>query len=385
MNLFLGVALLLLGGLVLGRSILRAGLPPVLGFILAGVLLGRTGLGLITPEMLASLGFINHLALAVLAMSIGQELHRQILLNQGASLAFLTLVGAGITFTLTSGAAILLGWELELAIVLGVISLSVSPAGVMSVIKERGAKGPFSRFLMAMVALENIICVLAFTGLTTVLVGLRKAAEWESGIVMPLVRIIGLTGVLGILGGLILAWGIDRPMGRSRLVVLVLGIVFLLSGLALRLELPILLINMLAGAVAANLTDTRLAFDSVLEDLEGPVLVLFMTLAGAKLNLEVLPRSGFAGIAYIFARLAGKLSGAYIGTALTRLPAKYKGNLGLALTPQAGIALGLSIIAEQKLPEAAGRIAIVVLAGVLFFELLGPVLVAKALKRTGEG
>lgn len=114
-------------------------------------------------------------------------------------------------------------------------------------------------------------------------------------------------------------------------------------------------------------------------NVEDPILLVFLTLAGAKLDLAVLPAVGQIGLIYIGARFFAKLVGGRVGTVFTRFPLCWKTNLGRALTPQAGVAIGLAIIAEQKAIFEPGTIMPVVLTAVVVFELIGPVLVHKAL------
>jgi len=141
-----------------------------------------------------------------------------------------------------------------------------------------------------------------------------------------------------------------------------------------------------------NLTSHYRKFYQALHSIDTPILILFLTLAGAKLQLDILPAVGILGIAYIVARLSGKILGARLGAAscyllpaacqnISPLHRKY---IGMALTPQAGVAIGLSLLAEQKLPLQAGVVSTLILGSIIFFELIGPVLVDRALVKTGS-
>jgi Kef-type K+ transport system membrane component KefB len=111
---------------------------------------------------------------------------------------------------------------------------------------------------------------------------------------------------------------------------------------------------------------------------------MYLTLAGARIDLSVVSSLAAFGGVYIVGRFLGKVLGCYLFSRITKMSEKISKNVGMGLTPQAGITVGLSIIAEQKIPESKGIITGVVLTGVVFFQIIGPLLVAKALKNAGE-
>jgi Kef-type K+ transport system membrane component KefB len=173
---------------------------------------------------------------------------------------------------------------------------------------------------------------------------------------------------------------------------LVTAIMFLAVGLSRQLDISYLLVALITGAVIANFTPRFRRFFESLQAVDTPILVIFLTLAGANLHLEAVPSLGLLGAVYILARLSGKLLGSRLGDVSCRLlPAgcsniapAYRKHIGLTLTPQAGVAVGLALLAEERLPLPEGVVVTVILGSVIFFEIIGPILVVRALKETGS-
>ena len=93
---------------------------------------------------------------------------------------------------------------------------------------------------------------------------------------------------------------------------------------------------------------------------------------------------GILGLAYVVARVLGKVIGARVGAAQANLHPNVVRYLGATLLAQAGLAVGLMITAERRFPEYAETITAVVLSGVAIFEMLGPVSARLAIIRAGE-
>lgn len=181
-----------------------------------------------------------------------------------------------------------------------------------------------------------------------------------------------------------MAFFIRQMLPNDRLLVIIGAAILFNSGIATVLTLSPILINIVAGATITNLTNRRGLVSEVISRMELPIFVVFLTLAGAHLDIAIFARVGLIGMAYIGGRLIGKVLGAFAASHVTSLSQKSRQNIGLSLLPQAGIAIGLATIAEQSVPGAKGVLTGVVLTGVVFFEIVGPLILARALKNTGE-
>jgi len=91
-------------------------------------------------------------------------------------------------------------------------------------------------------------------------------------------------------------------------------------------------------------------------------------------------------LAYFLLRLTGKAAGAYLGGLLAGASPILRKYLGLALIPQAGVAIGLVFLidGDPNLHVYAAILTPTVLVGVLFAELMGPACTKFALERSGE-
>ncbi|KAB3534786.1 hypothetical protein F8154_07955 [Alkaliphilus pronyensis] len=378
------VGILLILGLLGGKIASKFKLPSVTGYIILGLFIGPSFLNVISKEMIKSLQFVNHLALGILAFSIGSELHRYVFFKFGGDLFLLALGDGLITFGLVAASTYFLGVPIEFAIILGVLAQTVSPSGVLSIIKEYRAKGSFAKNVMALVAIENLNCILLFGIVSAVLQGLQNANLSGVNLALSLTREMGLAILFGSIAGIVNAYIIKKKPNNSNYLVLLIGVILLNTGIAIALNLSAILLNMTTGAVITNLINRKHILVTTLERVELPIFVVFLTLAGAKLDISIMGTVGLVGIAYIMGRLIGKIGGSMLVANITSLKPLSRKNIGMALTPQAGVAIGLSTIAEQKLPHSNGLITGIVLSGVIFFEIVGPLLVKRALKNTGE-
>jgi len=384
LNTPLYIGIILLVGLVGGKVASKVNLPSVTGYILFGLLLGPSFTNIVTKELIYKFNFINDLALAILALSIGAELHRSVFKKYGKTLFLVSIGDELVTFSLVTLLTYLLGISLEIAVILGVLAMTVSPSGVFSIIKEYECRGTFTKNVLALVAIDNLICIILFGIVMAIIQGLEGTHMGGYALFGALLLEILMTLLFGVVSGFIVAKLMKRSTSDNKILVFLLGVLLVNTGIAIALDLSALLLNMTMGSTIVNLIDRKIRMARMLERVELPVFVLFLTLAGAKLDIGMISTVGIVGIGYIVGRLGGKVGGSFIASGFTNLEMGIRKNIGLALTPQAGVAIGLSIIAEQKIPQADGIITGVVLTGVIFFEIVGPLLLKQALKNTGE-
>jgi len=163
-----------------------------------------------------------------------------------------------------------------------------------------------------------------------------------------------------------------------------LGLVFLCTGLALWLDVSFLLASMTMGMVVANLAKHHTRPFHEIENIEWPFMILFFVLAGAALDLDALRMLSSVVLYYIALRVLGRIAGGWLGGRMSRADASIRRGMGLALMPQAGVALGMALVATQRLSAAAETILPIVIASTVLFELLGPIATRRALQRAGE-
>ena len=141
---------------------------------------------------------------------------------------------------------------------------------------------------------------------------------------------------------------------------------------------------MSASVLIANLGATPRRYFDMVDRITPPIFMSFFVISGADLNLAGLKAVGAVGIFYIFARALGKYLGAFSAAKISGLSKKVQSYLGLTLIPQAGVAIGLSLIASREIPDPHGAmIRTVILGATIVYELVGPLLAKFALTKTG--
>ena len=192
---------------------------------------------------------------------------------------------------------------------------------------------------------------------------------------------IGGAVALGLAIGLPAAYLTGRIKRGEPTLMEALGIVFLCTGLAIYLEFSLLLTGMVAGAVVVNLAKHHEQPFHEIERIEWPFMLLFFVIAGASFQPKHLATLGLVGGAYVGLRMLSRLMGGWIGGRLAGIPERESRWTGLALMPQAGVAIGMALVASERFPEISEGIVAITIASTIIFELIGPILTQIALSR----
>ncbi|MER2063274.1 MAG: cation:proton antiporter, partial [Alkalibacterium sp.] len=252
------------------------------------------------------------------------------------------------------------------------------------VVKEKKAQGEMTQTLLGLVAFDNLLTILTFGIMVAFVQSLGNEAASGIMLVGMVFLDVLLALVIGVISGLFVSYFIRNNTGNDKLLIILIAALLLNSGVATVFGLSPILTNLTAGVAISNLTSKKMLIASVLDRIELPVYVLFLTLAGAHLDIAILGQVGIIGLSYIAGRLLGKYFGILIFSSFTDMTKKVRNNLGLGLLPHAGVAIGLASIAERSLPEVSGAITGVVLTGVVVFEIIGPLMLGNALDTVGE-
>lgn len=374
-------ALLLLGFLTdgIGR---RTSLPRVTLLLLFGIAVGPSGLDLLHQAPESWFPHISSMALVMVGFLLGGKLTLASLRKHGRLVIWISVVAVAITAVITLVGLVAIGAPLALASLLGAIASATAPAATADVVHEMKAKGGFSRTLLGIVALDDAWGLVAFSLALSVASVLRGASGMEA--LLSGGWEMGGAVVLGALLGIPMAYLTGRVRPGEPTLAEALGIVFLGGGLAMLLEVSFLLVAMTMGAVVANLATHHDRPFHAIEGIEWPFMVLFFVLAGASLELETLSRLGGIGSAYVVLRLVGRVLGGWMGATLAKGPSVFRRWMGSALLPQAGVAVGMALVAAERFPEFSSRLLSVVIASTVLFEILGPVMTRRALIAAGE-
>lgn len=352
-------------------------LPRITLLVLFGLAAGPSGLDWLPIDTEGWHNIVAQIALTMIAFLLGGELSKSALKSNGwAILVVLSCVTAGSLF-IVGGGLWALGMPLSVALLLAGIGLATDPAATQDVVRETGADGPVTKTILGVVAVDDAWGVIVFS----VLLGLVTAtsAGWAHGLLDGATDVLGAVAV-GLVIGLPAAFATGRIRPGEPTLVEGLGIVLLCAGISQYFDVSFLLSGMTAGVVVVNLARHHDYPFHEVEHISWPFLIVFFVLAGASVDLETVWEAGFLGGAFVVLRLLGRLVGGWIGGRIageSRL-------VGLALTPQAGVALGMALVAAEAAPDIGNTLLTVTIATTIFFELVGPILTRQVLRHVGE-
>jgi Kef-type K+ transport system membrane component KefB len=379
---FLLIGVLFLVGLASDALSARAHVPRVSILMLAGVALGSGGFDLLPADIRAWYEFLAIAALTMIAFLLGGELTPATLRRRGHQILTVSLAVVMATAALVATGLMALGVDPALALLLAGIATATDPAATVDVIDQMRAKGPFPERLKGIVAVDDGWGLVLFAGL----LALASAVNGDGIAAAAGLALWELAGaaLVGIGVGLPAAalTGRLRPGRATRLEAL--AVVFLLAGFAIWLEVSFLFAGMVAGATVATVATHHERSFHEIERVRDPFLVIFFVLAGATLDQGALAGLGVLGLGYIALRVAGRLAGGVAGGRLAGLPAREGALTGLALTPQAGVAVGMALVAGDAIPAHRDTILAVTVASTVLFELAGPVATQIAIVKAGR-
>lgn len=383
-HLVFGLGVLLSGSYFMGRLAEKLGIPAITGFIVAGLLLGPSCLGLVHVAHRESLASITEIALAIIALVIGSEFNLRKLRKVGRSVVLITLVQLFATMIVVCLALVAVGMSFPAAAIMGAIASATAPAATVAVVRNLKARGPFIDHLYGVVALDDAGCVLLFSAVFAIAgSALGQVSISLSTTILHAFSEIIFSIALGIGAGILLHL-LTKKLGRdNEMFIISLGIVCILTAMATSLSLSPLLASMAVGTTMANLSRKSYRILSLLENLSPPLYAAFFAIAGTELSLKTFS-SGHAlllGAVFVLARAVGKYGGVFLGATAARSGPLVRNYLGFAMLPQAGVAIGLVLFLQaapyfQQAPETVRQVSDVmvnmVLFSVLINELVGP-------------
>lgn len=380
------IALAMMGGLLMTRLTRLVRLPNVTAYLLAGVLIGPYILNLVNAEQLAGFSIITECALGFIAFSIGDEFKLDNLKAIGKPALIITLLEAVFAVICTMSITMIFGFNPVICIMLGALSASTAPAATLLIVRQYKAKGPLTDMLLPVVAADDAIGLIAYSICVSLAQGMINHTSFSmyTVLIKPLLTIIASL-LLGAVLGVLLAIAHKYFRSHTNRMSLCIAFVMIGVGIADWLGLSNLLLCMALGAIYVNIWDQPDRILACIDDWTYPLFLLFFVISGAQLNLTTLPKVGILGVIYIFARFGGKFLGAWLGGTVTHQPPVVKNNLGWALMPQAGVAIGMATMALKQLPaEYSQLIQTVILSATLVYEIVGPLAARFALQRAGE-
>ena len=407
MEILLCLSIALFAGLLLSRLAKKLQLPAVTAYLIAGILIGPyllgsfgvEGLGFVSKENVEYYGIICDVALGFIAFLIGNEFRLTQLKQIGKQATIIGIVQAVVTTLLVD--AVLIGvhfifpdkLSLPAAIILGAVASATAPAATLMVVRQYKAKGPITKILLPVVALDDAVGLVLFA----VSFGVAKAlllgnVDILSVVLEPVLEVV-LSVALGAVMGYIFSFFERFFHSRSKRLAMSVAFVFMTVALSM-LEFEVagvhiafssLLVCMMLGTVFCNICDFSEELMDRLDRWTAPLFILFFVISGAELELSTFKDISIVliGLVYILVRCAGKYIGARYSAKITKCEPNIVKYLGVTLFPQAGVALGMAIKAETL--GAEGEIvANITLFAVLIYEIVGPYLTKTVLLKGGE-
>lgn len=376
------VGAVMLLGLMGGKVVKRLKMPKVTGYLLAGVVIGPSVFGLISHEVIDGLSIITDIALGLILFSLGGVFELHHLKDVGKKVVWLTVGQSLGALVFATGAMVIAGLDWYTALLIGTLGIATAPAATVLVIREFEAKGEFTDTLISTMAVSNIVGILAFEFIFS-MGELKEGASIVDALLSPVYELGGSMVIGFTVGWLISKWE-QHVDDQAELLMIIIGGVTLVTGLAFTLGLQPLFAALIMGAVTTNLSLMhRLAYVE-LRQVEQPLYIAFFVLAGASLHLEFLPEIGLAGLAYLVFRVLGKMVGIHIVCRINGLSTNTRKYLGLGMMVQAGVAIGLVETINRSRPDLGAIVTPIILATVLIYETIGPPVIRLILFKVGE-
>ncbi|MBD5459495.1 MAG: cation:proton antiporter, partial [Lachnospiraceae bacterium] len=380
----LTLSIILFSGFIMTRLTNTLNMPKVSGYILAGILIGPCCLNFIPRDMIGSMSFVSDLALAFIAFGVGKFFKKEVLLRTGKKIIVITIseaLAAGVLVTLAL--KLLFGLNWEFALILGAIATATAPASTMMTINQYKAKGEFVDTLLQIVALDDVVCLLAFSIVSAVINGNAAGKLSVHDILLPVAYNIAVI-LLGVFCAYFLSRLLIPARSRDNRLILAIAMLLGLSGICAAIDISPLLSCMVFGAVYINMTKDKKIFRQI-NNFTPPVMSVFFIVSGMNLDLNALTAVGAVGVSYFAIRIVGKYLGTYLSCLAMKTSREVRNYMGLALIPQAGVAIGLAFLGQRMLPPETGNMMLtIILSSSVLYEMAGPVSAKAALLLSGS-
>lgn len=392
MNTLLNIGIILISGLISSVILRKLKLPDVLSYILVGILIGNSFFNIVNPEIIKYENLLTSLSLGFIAFLIGESLRIKDLKEIGKSGIIVTIVQAIVTtfivfigfYLLSYFKIIKINYSFELSLILGVTATATAPAATFLVLRQYRAKGPLTNYILMAVTLDDAIGIIFFDIAVTIIkssINGSKINLLESFYSFSKEFLLSL--LIGFLLGLLISKIVKYFKSTEEILILSLSFIMLGVGLAEQFNLSPLLLNIILGATFANLS---IRSENVFRNVENwlpPVFLIFFVISGSTFNLSLIIKNFVFIIIYFILRSLGKIYGCFFGAEISRAPVNVKKYLGLSMLSQAGVAIGFSVYIKNLFPQIA-YINTIILAGVIIFEIIGPIGVKYSIFKANE-
>lgn len=379
----ISIAFMLFFGFAMTRITKLLKLPNVTAYIITGILLGPFCLNIVPSTVTDGMEFLADIALAFIAFSTGEFFKFETLKKNGAKVVIITILESVLAsiliFCLTY---FILGLDLAFSLVLAALASATAPASTVMTIRQTGAKGDFVDTLLQVVALDDVVGLILYSVAISIALAIAPGAEAFSirNIMIPIATNI-IVLLAGALFGVVMKLLMPQKRSTDNRLIILISLLFAFCGICALLDVSPLLGCMSMGMIYINITNDDKLFKQ-LNYFSPPILLLFFVRSGICFKLDALVNTSSAvgsvslltvGVLYFIVRIIGKYLGAYLGCLVTKKDSKVRNYLGLALIPQAGVAIGLAALGARTLGgEIGNALQTIILASSVLYELIGP-------------
>lgn len=381
-TIIVSISLMLFIGFLMTQITKKLKLPNVTAYIITGILLGPYCLKFVPTNIINHMDFLSDIALAFIAFSTGEFFKFDVLKKNGLKVVIITIlesvIASILVFILTY---CILKLELSFSIVLAALAAATAPASTIMTIRQTGAKGDFVDTLLQVVALDDIVGLLLYSIAISIAVASQTGDALNiENIIVPISTNLGIL-ILGGAFGFILKLIMPNKNSKDNRLIVTIGLLFAFCGICEVLGVSSLLGCMAMGTIYINISDDSKLFKQI-NYFSPPILLLFFVRSGLNFKLDLLFNTSNAvgttpllviGVLYFIIRIIGKYLGAFFGCVVTHKDKKVRNYLGLALVPQAGVAIGLAALGARTLGGETGiALETIILASSVLYELVGP-------------
>lgn len=388
MQILLIIGLIFVLGSFMKVFVQNLGILSVVGYLVLGVIIGPSGYNLIPKEFIDGSSFIIDLSLSLISVLVGANLRYDILkdmLKQILAISFWEVI---FTFLFISISFYVMfnflnfsfsnEYRIITSILFGGLATATAPATILAVGHEIKVKGKFNSFLLGIVAMDNAFALMFFSFIVIISKTFIDSSSVDIHLLLNIIKNMLLSILVGATGAFI-SEIIDRVFKKNQGVktTSTLGMIFITFSISQYFSLEPLLSALVMGIVASNLSKNfflvKKEFDNHLKEI---IFLLFFTISAMHLNITFLTQMPLAIIIYVIFRIIGKITGVWIGSKLSNADNNIAKHLGIALFPQAGIALGLALSLKDitDFETVAPIILNIIIATTLIHELIGPFL-----------
>ena len=388
MNTILCLGIVLVGALVAEKIISYLKIPAITSYILLGILLGPYALNVTGGGLIASSELLSNIVLGFIAFHIGKNFSVEHFKRIGKA-----VLSVSISVTVTTLICVTVGiyyvahQPFHIALLFGAISTATAPATTMMVIRQYKARGMFTDVLLGTVAIDDAWGIMIFS-VSLAIAQVLQVGQFSEWIIMAVTIKAAAKIFLSVILGSIMAIIASRISGylkrREDVLTFILGAILINTGVALYFHMSPLLSNMFFGAMLVNIEKTSFKFFESVNSVDWPLYVMFYVLAGANLDIGLLGSLGLIGSVYIISRIIGRIGGAYAGAVIAGTEQSIRRYMGLALMAQAGVAIGLAMMAKASLPHTGGAILNTIIATTVVYEIFGPIAARYALLKAKD-